>query len=194
MAHLTQLAQLRRRVSRVPTVSCNFFIGTILDFLYQTDRLPFFAPADGRATGDSLGLSFCDEVLGLKLGWKEGEEDLLLVKGFDGRKGDTLGTFDELIGLCHMEDQFVSYEFGGLIIQIRTEERLSAVTLSSQRTNSAESREDHGDALDMDGHAEDNGVEVFAEHADEGRVCGLEVLPETIFLLCRQLKLTRVRK
>ena len=102
-------------------MSCNFFIGTIFDFLDQTYRLPFIAPAEGCATGDSLTLCFGDEGFGFKLIGKEGEEDLLLVKGFDGRKGDTLGAFDELVGLRHMEDQFVSDEFGGSIVDVGTE-------------------------------------------------------------------------
>ena len=49
--------------------------------------------------------------------------------------------------------------------------------------------EDEGDAFDMDGHAEDDGVEVFAEHADEGRIGGLEMVAETGALVGREAEL-----
>ena len=42
----------------------------------------------------------------------------------------------------------------------------------------------------MDRHAEDDGVEVFAEHADEGRIGGLEVMAETGTLVRREAELT----
>ena len=105
MAHLTQLAQFRQRVSSVPTVSSNFFIGTILDFLYQSNSLPFITPADSCAAADSLTLCFGDEGFGFKLGGKEREENGFLVEGFDGRKRDFLCSFDELVCLRHMEDE-----------------------------------------------------------------------------------------
>ena len=120
MAHLTQLAQLRRRVSSGPTVSCNFFICTILDFLYQSDSLPFIAPTDSCTTAYSLTLGFGDEGFGFELGGKEGEEDLLLVEGFDRGQGEVLGAFDELVGLCHVEDELVADEFGGGVVNIGT--------------------------------------------------------------------------
>jgi len=46
----------------------------------------------------------------------------------------------------------------------------------------------------MDSHTEDDGVEVFAKHADEGWVGGLEVVAETSALVGRETELTRVRK
>ena len=82
---------------------------------------PLATPAHYGALGDALGLCFGDEGFGFELIGKEGEEDLLLVKGFDGRKGDTLGAFDELVGLRHMEDQFVANELGGSIVDVGTE-------------------------------------------------------------------------
>ena len=81
---------------------------------------PLATPAHYGALGDALGLGFGDEGFGFKLIGKEGEEDLLLVKGFDGRKGDTLGAFDELVGLRHMEDELIADELGKLVIFIGT--------------------------------------------------------------------------
>ena len=46
----------------------------------------------------------------------------------------------------------------------------------------------------MDCHAEDDGVEIFAEHADEGRVGGLKVLTETVTLVGREAELARLGK
>ena len=54
-----------------------------------------------------------------------------------------------------------------------------------------ESGEDHRYSLDMDSHAEDDGVEVFAEHSDEGRIGGLEMVAETGTLVRREAELTR---
>ena len=67
-----------------------------------------------------MGLCFGDEGFGFKLSGKEREEDGFLVKGFDGRKGDSLGAFDELIRLRHVEDEFVADEFGGSVVGVGT--------------------------------------------------------------------------
>ena len=114
-------------------MSCGFFIGSIFYFLNQSDRLPFIAPTDGGATTYTLRLSFRNEVFGFELSRKEGEEDGFLVKGFDGRKGDTLGAFDELVCLRHVEDEFVADEFGGSVVGVGTKEGLSAFTLRSRQ-------------------------------------------------------------
>ena len=67
-----------------------------------------------------MGLRFSDEGFRFELIGKEGEEDLLLVEGFDSGCLDLLCTFDELVGLRHMEDEFVTDEFGGSVIGIGT--------------------------------------------------------------------------
>ena len=118
-----------------------------------------------------------------KLIGQEGEEDLLLVEGFDGRQIDVFGSFDELVGLCHVEDEFVADEFGGSIVDVGTEIHVPA-----------QGGEDHGDALDVDGHTEYDGVEFFAEHADEGWIRGLEMMPETLFLFGRECELAWTRE
>ncbi len=51
----------------VPTVSRNFFIGAILDFLYHPMLLPLIAPTEGRTTAYTLSLGFGNEELGLEL-------------------------------------------------------------------------------------------------------------------------------
>ena len=81
---------------------------------------PLATPAHYGALGDALRLGFGDEGFGFELIGKEGEEDLLLVKGFDGGKGDSLGAFDELVGLRHMEDELIANEFGGSIVGVGT--------------------------------------------------------------------------
>ena len=133
MAHLTQLAQFRQRVSSVPTVSSNFFIGTILDFLYQSNSLPFITPADSCAAADSLTLCFGDEGFGFKLGGKEREENGFLVEGFDGRKRDTLGAFDELVGLGHVEDELIADEFGGSVVEVGANQILGSDAPSTRQ-------------------------------------------------------------
>ena len=122
---------------------------------------------------------------------KEGEEDLLLVKGFDGRRFNLLSSFDELVSLRHMEDEFVADQFGGSVIDIGA---LEPDIIRRKRRSHSYSREDHGDTLDMDRHTEDDGVELLAEHADEGRIGGLEVVAKTGTLVGREAELTRVRK
>ena len=68
-----------------------------------------------------MALSFGDKVLTLKLFGEEGEEDLLLVEGLCFGKLYMVGTFHQLIGLCHVEDELVADEFGGLIVFIGTD-------------------------------------------------------------------------
>ncbi len=181
--------------------------------------LPFVIPTKNSSTGDSLRLRFSDEGFGFKHIGKEGEEDGFLVEGFHFRCLYLLCTFYQLIRLRHVKDEFVADELGGSVVGVGTAQRLgadapqrgrtrrtrmrfganrqsplSAVTLSSQRTNSTEGGEDHGDALDMDSHTKDNGVEVFAEHSDECRVRGLKVMAETGALVGREAELTRFDK
>ena len=67
-----------------------------------------------------MRLRFGDEGFGFKLSGKEREEDGFLVKGFDGRKRDFLCAFDELVCLRHVEDEFVTDEFGGSVVRIST--------------------------------------------------------------------------
>lgn len=121
MTKLTNLTNLEQTLSTWSSLSCNFFVYSIPNLLYQTVRHPFFVPTRGGARRDALRLGFGDEGFGFELIGKEGEEDLLLVKGFDGRKGDTLGAFDELVGLRHMEDELVANELGSSIVGVGTE-------------------------------------------------------------------------
>ena len=114
---------------------------------------------------------------------EEGEKYLLLVEGFDDGSLDLVCAPDELVGLRHVEDEFVADEFGGSIVDVGTEIHVPA-----------QGGEDHGDALDVDGHTEYDGVEFFAEHADEGWIRGLEMMPETLFLFGRECVLAWTRK
>ena len=194
-----------RKFSLFSKFSCNFFIMPETQSVEHTAIYPLTTPAHNRALRYTLGLSFGDEGFGLELIGKEGKEDSFLVEGFDGRKREFFGAFDELVSLGHMEDEFVAYEFGGGVIGIGADDvgmrfrangqrNLSAITLSRQRTNYAESREDHRNAFDMDGHTEDDGVEIFAKHADERRIGRFEMVTETGTLVGRETELPRVRR
>ena len=114
-----------------------------------------------------------------------------------------------------MEDEFGADEFGGSLVEVGTAQRLGADAPQRGRTRRTRMRfganrrrgrtrirfganrrraqggEDEGDAFDMDGHAEDDGVEVFAEHSDEGRIGGLEMVAETGTLVGCEAELTR---
>ena len=88
-----------------------------------------------------------------------------------------------------MEDEFVADQFRCSIVEVGTfqPDRIrhngrcfSLIEIAS--TEHSESRQYHRNTFNMHRHTEDNGVEVFAEHADEGRVRGLEVVAETRFL------------
>ena len=79
MTKLTNLTNLEWTLSTWSSLSCNFFIHSITNFLYQSMRHPFFVPTRGGARRDALGLSLRDEVFGFKLIGKEGEKDLFLV-------------------------------------------------------------------------------------------------------------------
>ena len=87
-------------------------------------RHPFFVPTRGSSRRDSLRLRFSDEGFGFELIGKEGEEDLLLVKRFDGGKRDSLSAFDELVGLRHVEDELVADELGGSVVGVGTNQIL----------------------------------------------------------------------
>ena len=138
--------------------------------------------------GYSLGLGFSDEGFGFELIRKEGEEDGFLIQRFHFRLFHFLSPFYQLVRLCHVEDELVADKFGSSIVGVGT---LKPDTIRQNGRRHAESREDHGDALDVNRHTENDRVELFAEHADEGWVCGLEVVAKTGFLLFGQTKLTR---
>ena len=68
-----------------------------------------------------------------KLIGKEGEEDLLLVEGFDGRGFDGFGALDELVRLRHVEDEFVTDKLGGSVVDIGAEEGLGTKVPRTRR-------------------------------------------------------------
>ena len=98
----------------------------------------------------------------------------------------------------HKEDELVTDEFGGSVVRVGTNKtgmrfrsngKRGSVRIQFVRRHDYYGRngrrfllrgiarragpkggEDEGDAFDMDGNAEDDGVEVFAEHSDEGRI------------------------
>ena len=49
---------------------------------------------------------------------EEGEKYLLLVEGFDDGSIDLVCAPDELVGLRHVEDEFVADEFGGGVVGV----------------------------------------------------------------------------
>ena len=181
--------------------------------------LPTFIPTFCRTSRDTLCSRLFDKNSVSKLGGKEGEEDGFLIQRLHFRCLYLLCPFYQLIRLCHMEDEFVADEFGGSVVEVGTNnltptlstreggsgiqfrangrrhrghgrcEGLSVYTLRRGRTNHAKRRKYHRYPLDVDSHTEDDGVEVFAEHADEGRIGGLEVMTETGTLVGREAEL-----
>ena len=115
---------------------------------------PLATPAHYGALGDTLRLCLSDEVFGFELIGKEREEDGFLIQRFYRWKRDVLCAFDKLEGLRHVEDEFVTNEFGGGVIRIGAEDIIRTFVRISGRRHHAESGEDHGDTLDMDGHTE----------------------------------------
>ena len=69
--------------------------------------------------------------------------------------------------------------------------RFVRIQFGRNRKSHPHSGQDHGDAFDVYGHTEDDGVEVFAKHADEGWVCCLEVVAKALTLFGCQLELNR---